>query len=331
MKPICPICPGDRALAKNGTNAKSGTQRYRCTAKGCTYSVSDSPHAQGRPTKWDKAMSSADRQAEYRVRQDEKRTIGNINLKEEPMTYPLASFIAAMKGDRVHCSMTSDDIVASEAAGQKTMIAATQVPKDGDWDLLKSWGVVILGDADNLFYNAQLPKGWELRSTGHDLHTDLIDNWGRKRAALFYKAAFYDRRARISVIKSRFTVVQNWDADSYSSDVTQFVIKDLARDTVIEMGSPVRYAVLKSDPSIVGAVKDGVFYFEPTGGYLSKFTKQVPADQATVLTSDEFYKGYHSGNTWNHEVVDMMENLASDGLAENLVRFLAGRDQWDFA
>ena len=330
MNPTCPICPGPRELAKNGFN-ESKTQRYRCTAKGCTYSLSDSPHTQGRPTKWATAMSNADRQAEYRVRREEKRSIENINLEENPMTYPLASFIAALNGDRVHGSMTSDDIEASESAGQKTMIAATQIPKDGDWDLLKSWGVVILGDADELFYNAQLPEGWALRSTEHDLHTDLIDRFGRKRAGLFYKAAHYDRRAEVFVIRNRFIVGPNWSADNYSRNVTQFAIKDLARDTVIEMGSPVRYAVLKNDPSIVGAVKDDVFYFDPTGGNLSKFRNQVPADQSTVLTSDEFYKGYHSGDTWNYEVMDTLENLASDGLEENLVRFLAGHDEWDFA
>ena len=79
MKPTCPHCPGDRNLAKNGFNTKSKTQRYRCTAKGCTYSVSDSPHTQGRPTKWDKAMTDAEKQAEYRVRQEEKRTIAPID------------------------------------------------------------------------------------------------------------------------------------------------------------------------------------------------------------------------------------------------------------
>ena len=79
MNPTCPICPGPRALAKNGFNAKSGTQRYRCTTKGCTYSLSDSPHAQGRPTKWGKAMTDAERQAEYRVRQEEKKAIAPID------------------------------------------------------------------------------------------------------------------------------------------------------------------------------------------------------------------------------------------------------------
>ena len=77
MNPTCPICPGPRELAKNGFNPKSLTQRYRCTAKGCTYSLSDSPHAQGRPPKWDEAMTNADRQEEYRVRQDEKKAIEN--------------------------------------------------------------------------------------------------------------------------------------------------------------------------------------------------------------------------------------------------------------
>lgn len=74
MIQTCPSHP-DRKLAKNGFNTSSGTQRYRCTAKGCTYSLSDSPHTQGRPTKGDEAMTNADRQAEYRVRQDEKKAI----------------------------------------------------------------------------------------------------------------------------------------------------------------------------------------------------------------------------------------------------------------
>ena len=243
------------------------------------------------------------------------------------MTYPLASFIAALNGDRVHASMTSDDIEASESAGQKTMIDSTQIPKHGDWEILKSWGIVIIGDADDLFYNAKLPDGWELRSTGHALNTDLIDDRGRKRAALFYKAAYYDRRAEFFAIKDRFVVAQNWSAD-YSRNITQFVIKDVARDTVLELGSPVQYAFLKEDPSIVGAVKGDVFHFDPTGGHLSTFKKRVPADRAIVLTLNEFYDRYHSKETWHHEVMDTMENLASDGLAEKIVSSLAGRDQW---
>ena len=243
------------------------------------------------------------------------------------MTYPLASFIAALNGDRVHASMTSDDIEASESAGQKMMIDSTQIPKDGDWEILKSWGVSILGDADDLFYNAQLPGGWELRSNGHALNTDLIDDRGRKRAALFYKAAHYDRRAEFFAIKDRFVVAQNWSAD-YSRNITQFAIKDIARSSIVELGSPVQYAFLNEDPSIVGAVKGDVFYFDPTGGYLNKFTRQVSSDRATVLTLDEFYEGYHSRDVWHHEVMDAMENLASDGLAEKLVSSLDGRDQW---
>ena len=80
MPHTCPNHP-DRKLAKNGTNTKSGTQRYRCTAKGCNYSLSDSPHTQGRPLKGDEPMSNAERQAVYKLRQDEK-PIENINLEE---------------------------------------------------------------------------------------------------------------------------------------------------------------------------------------------------------------------------------------------------------
>lgn len=55
-----------------------------------------------------------------------------------------------------------------------------------------------LGDpdpSDVLFRPATLPAGWRRRRTDHSMWSEIVDELGRKRAAIFYKAAFYDRRA----------------------------------------------------------------------------------------------------------------------------------------
>src|SRR6185436_8068032 len=42
-------------------------------------------------------------------------------------------------------------------------------------------------------------------ATDHSMYTDLVDDKGRVRASIFYKAAFYDRKADIS-FKRRFSI-----------------------------------------------------------------------------------------------------------------------------
>lgn len=62
-------------------------------------------------------------------------------------------------------------------------------------EILTSWGVV-LGEpvsGDEIFQYAKLPAGWERRPTSHDMWSEIVDEKGRKRIAVFYKAAFYDR------------------------------------------------------------------------------------------------------------------------------------------
>lgn len=75
--------------------------------------------------------------------------------------------------------------------------------------ILQSWGVVFpLPDPttrpDPLFRPADLPEGWEIRATAGPYWSGLMDQHGRERAAIFYKAAFYDRNAHITVC-CRFT------------------------------------------------------------------------------------------------------------------------------
>lgn len=48
---------------------------------------------------------------------------------------------------------------------------------------------------DPLFRPATLPAGWQRQADPHSMASWLVDELGRRRVAIFYKAAHYDRRA----------------------------------------------------------------------------------------------------------------------------------------
>jgi hypothetical protein len=101
---------------------------------------------------------------------------------------------------------TPGGIVEQEQHGQEELVASTQLPIDGllgehrpRWEAL---GVQILDDGksdDPLFCRVKLPPGWRKVATSHSLWTDLVDETGKVRAEIVYKAAFYDRYARIQL------------------------------------------------------------------------------------------------------------------------------------
>jgi hypothetical protein len=64
---------------------------------------------------------------------------------------------------------------------------------------LESLGFVFGDVADELFYKGSLPKGWKKVATDHSMHTEIQDEQGRVRGTIFYKAAFYDRKAHIAL------------------------------------------------------------------------------------------------------------------------------------
>lgn len=76
-------------------------------------------------------------------------------------------------------------------------------------------GIVIIEEYDDLFWNVELPKGWEIKATDHSMWNNLFDDKGRKRANFFYKAAFYDRDAFIN-FNTRFHVNVDHVADASS-------------------------------------------------------------------------------------------------------------------
>lgn len=58
---------------------------------------------------------------------------------------------------------------------------------------------------DNVLLKATLPEGWVLMPTSHSMWNEIYDDKNRLRAEMFYKAAFYDRSAHMS-LKNRYDI-----------------------------------------------------------------------------------------------------------------------------
>lgn len=99
---------------------------------------------------------------------------------------------------------SSDAILGQEAAGQQSFVKSTTLPAEiRGKEILEAAGVKFLGpvEGDDLFQYVELPEGWKKEPTDHSMWSKLVDEQGRERASIFYKAAFYDRRAHASANK----------------------------------------------------------------------------------------------------------------------------------
>lgn len=127
-----------------------------------------------------------------------------------------AMFQAAVRGLDVDAS--PDGILAAEAQGQRDLVETEILPKDtqAHQDAYEKLGIAVLGDFDDIFYKVQLPAGWNKQATGHSMWSKLLDDKGRERASIFYKAAFYDRHAHIGFntrYRATYEPACGWDAD----------------------------------------------------------------------------------------------------------------------
>lgn len=120
-------------------------------------------------------------------------------MSEITKTKPNATLLASMG----LFGGTGQAIEEQERAGGREMLQATHtLPVDGSDDpKLAELGIVfgeVLED-DPIFREATLPEGWTRRDGEHPYGywTYLDDENGVQRVAIFYKAAFYDRRATI--------------------------------------------------------------------------------------------------------------------------------------
>ena len=91
-------------------------------------------------------------------------------------------------------------IEAQEARGQRELVESDVLPTANPevWERLEAMGVV-RGEqvpGDPLFTYCTLPDGWTKRAApDHSMWSDLLDADGEAVAGIFYKAAYYDRKA----------------------------------------------------------------------------------------------------------------------------------------
>lgn len=103
-------------------------------------------------------------------------------------------------------------IEAQEAAGARQMVLSTVLPVQGSEDPRFAELGFVLGDVvegDDLFRHAELPVGWSRKGTGHSMWTDVVDERGITRVAVFYKAAFYDRSANMQIVNVGYKLAQD--------------------------------------------------------------------------------------------------------------------------
>lgn len=132
-------------------------------------------------------------------------------------------------------------ILAQEAQGQHSFVGSDTLPTDlgcDDKTILEAAGVKFLGpvEDDKLFQYVKLPQGWKKNATDHSMWSNLVDNKGRVRAKIFYKAAFYDRKANMHLV-SRFGVSKDY-ARQRNEGVAVAFVSDC--DTLVFSTDPVK-------------------------------------------------------------------------------------------
>lgn len=104
-------------------------------------------------------------------------------------------------------------IEESEASGQRQLVASELLPSDmgGERLLFERMGFKFgdFADGDPMFIRAELPAGWSKRRTDHSMWSEIVDARGAVRVNIFYKAAFYDRSANMS-LRGRWFVQSDW-------------------------------------------------------------------------------------------------------------------------
>ena len=149
-----------------------------------------------------------------------------------------AALDAFLKGDLDNFALASTPggIEAQELAGQMGLVASFRtLPIDmgaGGREHAEALGFAFGAEVDGLFVAVTPPAGWNLRATDHAMWSDILDACDRKRGAVFYKAAFYDRSAHGHWLP-RYLITSDWK----NGDRTPRVFDAVSGETVW-MGEP---------------------------------------------------------------------------------------------
>ncbi len=138
-----------------------------------------------------------------------------INTSKEARKNPIVPLVGSM------IFGLGQSIDRQEAQGQQSFVDSETLPTDmaryGGYDpkaVLEAAGVKFLGEVedDPMFQYVELPAGWKKEPTNHPMWSKLLDDKGREHASIFYKAAFYDRNARLH-LTPRFGFHRDYDKE----------------------------------------------------------------------------------------------------------------------
>lgn len=121
----------------------------------------------------------------------------SIENTQDPDSMELTGLLLLATGD------TDAVIGAQERAGQAQLVHSDRLPTDlhGDRADFEAVGFA-LGEpdpSDPMFAPATLPAGWKREGSDHAMWSYIVDQLGRRRVGVFYKAAFYDRSAHMAL------------------------------------------------------------------------------------------------------------------------------------
>ncbi len=140
--------------------------------------------------------------------------------------------------------MGSAAIENQEKRGQSKLSRASMLPVtilSGTREQFEAMGIRFHDtEADEVFVPVDLPEGWAVVPTSHSMWSKLCDEKGRERAAIFYKAAFYDRSAHMALkcrYRATYQPVGGWEGHEYGDGTPmEGVVMD--GDEIIWRGPP---------------------------------------------------------------------------------------------
>lgn len=111
-----------------------------------------------------------------------------------------------------------------EAEGQRALVNSSQTQLPINFRVqaqLETLGFVYGKQVDDLFVEVKFPEGWYIKAApDHSMYSYLYDNKNRERVSIFYKAAFYDRKASIS-LSLRFHISKWVHCDEKGNEVEE--------------------------------------------------------------------------------------------------------------
>lgn len=102
-------------------------------------------------------------------------------------------------------------ILEEEQAGQRRLIVTDRLPAQiepvGAREAFERMGIVFLGPVigDPLFVHVALPTGWKKVASRDAMLSMLVDDRGRERARIFYKASHHDPKAAL-ILTARYGI-----------------------------------------------------------------------------------------------------------------------------